>query len=40
MPVWDDAFLRTIDGGSEEMVRLKIQALVSYLKSVQARQGF
>jgi len=40
MPVWGDAFLRTTDGGSEATVRLKIQALVAYLDSIQARQGF
>ena len=40
MPVWGDAFLRSIDGGSAEAVRLKIEALVSYLESVQARQGY
>ena len=40
MPVWGDAFRHTTDGGSEESVRVKIQALVTYLEAIQARQGF
>jgi mono/diheme cytochrome c family protein len=40
MPVWGDAFLRTTEGGTEEGVKLKIQALVAFLESVQMRDGF
>ena len=37
MPVWGDAFMRTSDGATEETVRLRIQALVDYLETIQAR---
>jgi mono/diheme cytochrome c family protein len=37
MPVWGDAFLRTADGTDEASVKHRIQALVDYLQSIQAR---
>lgn len=37
MPVWGDAFLRTADAAGEESVRLRVQALVNYLETLQAR---
>lgn len=39
MPVWGDAFLRTSDTADEASVRVRIQALVDYLETVQARDG-
>jgi mono/diheme cytochrome c family protein len=40
MPVWGDAFLRTTDGGGEASVKQKIDALVAYLESLQAKEAF
>lgn len=37
MPVWGDAFLRTSDTADEASVQQRIQALVDYLESIQAR---
>ena len=37
MPVWGDAFLRTADGADEASVKHRIQALVDYLETLQAR---
>ena len=37
MPVWGDAFMRTSDAPDETSVRLRIQALVDYLETIQAR---
>jgi mono/diheme cytochrome c family protein len=37
MPVWGDAFLRSMDSGSEQAVALRITALVDYLETVQTR---
>ena len=37
MPVWGDAFQRSIEGGSDEAVRARIKALVDFLESVQVR---
>jgi mono/diheme cytochrome c family protein len=39
MPVWGDAFLRSIEGGDEETVKRRIQALVEYLATIQSRDG-
>ena len=40
MPVWGDAFARTIDTGGEASVKLRIEALVAYLESIQVRLAF
>jgi mono/diheme cytochrome c family protein len=37
MPVWGDAFLRTSDASDEASVKHRIQALVDYLETLQAR---
>jgi mono/diheme cytochrome c family protein len=37
MPVWGDAFMRTSDATDESSVRFRIQALVDYLETIQAR---
>jgi mono/diheme cytochrome c family protein len=37
MPVWGDAFKRSVEGYSEKAVKARIQALVDYLKSIQAK---
>lgn len=37
MPVWGDAFMRTSETTDEASVRRRIQALVAYLATVQAR---
>jgi mono/diheme cytochrome c family protein len=39
MPVWGDAFMRTSDTTDEASVRLRIEALVQFLETVQARDG-
>jgi mono/diheme cytochrome c family protein len=39
MPVWGDAFARTVFGADEESVRQKIHALVKYLSSIQERNA-
>jgi mono/diheme cytochrome c family protein len=36
MPVWGDAFSRSIAGGDERLVKARIQELVTYLKTLQA----
>ena len=35
MPVWGDAFRRSVEGESDEAVRTRIQALVSFLETLQ-----
>ena len=35
MPVWGDAFARATDAPDEATIKLKIQALVAYLQSIQ-----
>jgi mono/diheme cytochrome c family protein len=37
MPVWGDAFKRTAEGYSEEKVKGRIDALVGYLRGIQAK---
>jgi mono/diheme cytochrome c family protein len=37
MPVWGDAFSRSREGTSEEAVKMRVDALVSFLRSIQAR---
>jgi mono/diheme cytochrome c family protein len=37
MPVWGDAFKRSVDGYSEQAVKARIEALVDFLKSIQAK---
>ena len=37
MPVWGDAFKRSVEGYSEKAVKTRIQAIVEYLKSVQLK---
>jgi mono/diheme cytochrome c family protein len=37
MPVWGDAFMRTSEQTTEASVRFRIQALVDYLETIQAR---
>jgi mono/diheme cytochrome c family protein len=39
MPVWGDAFMRTADTVDEASVRHRIQALVDYLETIQARDA-
>jgi mono/diheme cytochrome c family protein len=39
MPVWGDAFLRTAETADEDSVKHRIQALVDYLETVQARDA-
>ena len=39
MPVWGDAFMHSVEGGSEESVKMRIQALVDYLETLQARDA-
>jgi mono/diheme cytochrome c family protein len=39
MPVWGDAFMRTSDTTTEASVKLRIEALVQFLETVQARDG-
>jgi len=38
MPVWGDAFSRSLEGTGEDAIRARIQALVDYLESIQARE--
>lgn len=38
MPVWGDAFKRSIDIGGEEAIKNRIQAIVDYLEMIQQRQ--
>jgi mono/diheme cytochrome c family protein len=37
MPVWGDAFKNTESGGGDEAVKAKIEALVDYIKTLQAK---
>jgi mono/diheme cytochrome c family protein len=37
MPVWGDAFKRSEGGFSEQAVKVRIDAIVAHLKSIQAR---
>jgi mono/diheme cytochrome c family protein len=37
MPVWGDAFMRTSDGATRSTVQFRIQALVDFLETLQAR---
>ena len=37
MPVWGDAFKQSVEGYSEKAVKARIDALVEYLKSIQAK---
>jgi len=37
MPVWGDAFKQSREGYSEEMVKVRIDALVEFLESIQQR---
>jgi mono/diheme cytochrome c family protein len=37
MPVWGDAFMRTSDTTDRDSVRFRIQALVDFLETLQAR---
>lgn len=39
MPVWGDAFQRSLEGGGDQAVRARIAALVSFLESIQVRQA-
>jgi mono/diheme cytochrome c family protein len=39
MPVWGDAFAKSMAGGSEDAVAARIRALVKYLASIQKRAG-
>jgi mono/diheme cytochrome c family protein len=39
MPVWGDAFMRTAEGADEASVKHRIQALVDYLQTIQARNA-
>ena len=38
MPVWGDAFQRSLEGGSDQAVRARIEALVTFLESIQTRE--
>jgi mono/diheme cytochrome c family protein len=37
MPVWGDAFMRTSDNADPNSVKFRIQALVDFLETIQAR---
>jgi mono/diheme cytochrome c family protein len=37
MPVWGDAFKRSIDVGGEEAIKNRIQAIVDYLERIQQK---
>ncbi|MGQ0736738.1 MAG: hypothetical protein ACT4QD_24185 [Acidobacteriota bacterium] len=39
MPVWGDAFLRSGERASEVTVAVRIDALVDYLESIQAKNA-
>ena len=39
MPVWGDAFMRTTDASDEAAVKHRIEALVDYLQTLQARDA-
>lgn len=40
MPVWGDAFARSVDGGDPALVAARIKALVAYLESIQAKTAY
>ena len=40
MPVWGDAFRRSLAGGDEASVRSRIQSLVAYLESIQTKNAY
>jgi len=37
MPVWGDAFKRSVEGYSEKAVKTRIEAIVEYLKTIQVK---
>jgi hypothetical protein len=37
MPVWGDAFKRSVEGYSEKAVKARIEAIVDYLRSLQVK---
>lgn len=37
MPVWGDVFSRAVEGGDQNIVQKRIEALVDYLAGIQAR---
>jgi mono/diheme cytochrome c family protein len=37
MPVWGDAFSRSLEGSSEDAIRARIQGLVDFLESIQVK---
>jgi len=37
MPVWGDAFRHSLEGGHDDAVRARIEALVDYLERIQVR---
>ncbi len=39
MPVWGDVFSRSVEGGDPDIVKKRIEALVSYLAGIQARDA-
>jgi hypothetical protein len=39
MPVWGNAFKNTPDGLTEQMVHARIDAIVAFIESIQARRG-
>ena len=39
MPVWGEAFARSMTGGSEEATAARIRALVTYIESIQKPPG-
>ncbi len=36
-PTWGDAFKRSVEGYSEKAVKVRIQAIVDHLKSLQVK---
>jgi mono/diheme cytochrome c family protein len=39
MPVWGDAFTRSVEVSSDEGVKNRIDAIVNYLETIQVRRG-
>jgi mono/diheme cytochrome c family protein len=37
MPVWGDAFSRSMEGGDETAIKARIDALVAYIEAIQVR---
>lgn len=37
MPVWGDAFRHSLEGGNDDAIRARIEALVDYLEIIQVR---